>query len=347
MLCKAPFINMYWRGNRSKDQQYSGMWRSCCESMGQDHAFNAPQGATFEEIWNNAKALEIRKYMREDRWHPNCRVCKEKEDKVGVSARAKYNALPFEDFAMIDYRPSNLCNLKCRMCSSFHSSLLAMEGTDESRIFDKKSNKDQMIDKIDWSKMKSVKLLGGEPFIMEETLDVLDRVTEDCQLNITTNAYIMSKDILKAVVNAKCKIQINLSIDGVRGNYDYIRVNSDWNKVQANIRELKSYNKFDMSINPVGMIWNAFGLIDLFDWAEQEGIRIGNAHWVGQDWNRLGLLSDEHKEQIKHPKLNHLLTEEFSNRDELLNKWKDETNKLDLKRGTDIISVDERYVDYL
>ena len=345
MLCKAPFIGMYWRGNRTNDKTYMGTWRSCCESMSNKYAWKAPNNSTFEEIYNNPIATEIRDAMEKDLWHPNCLVCKEKEDKFGESPRKQYNQIPNNDFIKLDYRPSNLCNLKCRMCNGLHSSLLATEEGSIKYLFDKKSKKDEL--PVDWSKLKEVKLLGGEPMIMEETIDVLEKLTEECQLVLTTNAYKISKDIEKSLINAKCKVHINLSIDGIKDTYNYIRVNSHWETVEENIIRLNSYGKFELSVNPVGMIWNAFVLNDLFQWCDNNQIHFGNVHWVGEKWNRIGLLSNEHKEQIKHPKINHLLNENFHNREELLTLWRNETNRLDKLRNTDIVDLDDRYVDYL
>lgn len=345
MLCKAPSIGMYWRGNRSYDDSYMGTWRSCCESMNQDYTWKAPNGSTFEDIYNNPIATEIRDAMSKDLWHPNCLVCKEKEDKFGYSPRQKYNEMPYEDFAILDYRPSNLCNLKCRMCNGLHSSLLALEEGADKHLFDKRSKKDEV--PVDWSKLKTVKFLGGEPMVMEETVGVLEKLSEDCQLILTTNAYKLSKDVEQALLKTKCKVQINLSIDGTKDTYNYIRVGSDWDLVEDNILRLKSYNKFSMSLNPVAMMWNVFGLQDLFDWCDKHEIRQKNLHWVGEKWNRIGLLTDEHKEEVSHPKLDKFLSESFYNRTELLSKWKEETNKKDILRKTDIVDLDERYLDYL
>ena len=312
--------------------------------MSQDYIWKG-KDATFEEIWNNPVAEEIRETLSKGEWHPNCLICKEREEKFGKSGRQEYNELEGElgTLSYLDYRPSNLCNLKCRMCNGFHSSLLAMEEEKNFKyIFDKGSEKDEL--PVDWSKLKRIKLLGGEPMIMEETLDVLEKVSEDCELLITTNAYKISPDIEKALLKTKARVRFNLSVDGIGKTYEYIRVGSDWKRVEENILRLRSLG-FSMSLNPVGMMWNAFGLNDLFEWCETHGIPQNHLHWVGESWNRLGLLSDEHKEQIAHPKLDPLLKEKLP--ETLVTKWKEETNRLDLLRGTNIVELDDRFVDYL
>lgn len=344
-LCKAPFIGMYWRGNRTSDKSYMGQWRSCCESMTSKYTYNAPVGSTFEEIYNNPIATEIRDSLSKGLWHPNCMSCKERERQFGRSAREQYNNLPYEEFAILDYRPSNLCNLKCRMCNGMHSSLLATEEGATHYFYDKKSQKHDL--PVDWSKIKKIKILGGEPMVMEETIDVLNRLSEDCLVQVTTNAYKLSHEVEKALLETKSRVQINLSIDGVGDTYNYIRIGSNWNQVEENVIKLLSYNKFEMSVNPVAMMWNVFGLNDLFDWCLKHNIRQNNLHWVGESWNRINLLTDKHKEQVYHPKIAKFLNETVYNKDKLLIKWREVTNTKDLLRGTDITDLDERYVDYL
>ena len=353
-LCAAPWINMHWKGNRNGRSKV-GTWRTCCESMSQEYSVDYYHVPTLEEMWNHPTAVEIRETLSKGEWHPNCNACKQKEKKFGHSGRQEYNRLAdsldlkFGELSMLDYRPSNLCNLKCRMCNSYHSSLLAEEENNSIYEFDKRSLKDGMIDVVDWSKLKSVKLLGGEPMIMEETLDVLDRVSEDCILTITTNAFNITKIIEKKLLESKFRIHINLSIDGVGDTYNYIRVNSDWNKVEKNVLRLRDHNKFEMSMNPVGMMWNAFGLEDTLDWAKRHGIISKNMHWVGERWNRIGLMKTEHKQDLigVSDALDNFIKETLFDREALLETWKMNTLAKDKQRGTDITHLDKRFKEYL
>ena len=354
-LCAAPWINMHWRGKRD-GSRVKGTWRTCCESMSQEYAVKYWHTPTMEEMWNHPTAVEIRETLAKGEWHPNCQTCKIREIRFGKSRRGSYNKLAedlnlkYGELGMLDYRPSNLCNLKCRMCSSMHSSLLAEENNEKEYIFDKRKPKDGMIDVVDWSKLKRVKLLGGEPMIMEETLDVLDKVEEHCLLTITTNAYVISKVIEEKLLNCKAQVEFNLSIDGIKDTYNYIRVNSNWNKVEKNVLRLRDYGKFKMRIIPVGMIWNAFGLEETYEWAEANEISTtSQMHWVGQKWNRMGLMLPEHKSQLIgiSDDIDTFINENLPNRDELLHTWKNETLKHDQKRGTDIRKLDERFSAYL
>lgn len=339
-LCIAPFNGFFWRGNRNNSE---GIWRSCCETRSKRFEWKAPKGSTLEQIRNNPVATEIKETLAKGEWHPNCLSCKEREEKFGFSERLNYNKnTELSEMVWLDYRPSNLCNLKCRMCRSEHSSLLAAEEGKEVYFFDKTTEKDSLVDLVDWSKLKKVKLLGGEPMVMEETLEVIERAKGE--LHITTNAFVVSKEIEEAMKRSKAKIQLNISIDAIGETYEYIRVNSKWDRVEENVLRLKEH--FKVKVSPVAMIWNAFALKDLFDWMDKHNIE-GNTHWVGERWNRLGLLTDEHKEQIRHPKIEHFLNEQFGDREFLLEKWRSETNRLDALRGTDIINLDERFKDYL
>ena len=354
-LCYAPFVNLHWKGSRN-DAARVGRARPCCDSLSNENATDFKEKPTLDQIWNNPKINEIRETLLRGEWHESCKLCKEKEIKNGFSGRAsyerdveKYGLTIDGGIQMLDYRPSNLCNLKCRMCEPYHSSLLAEEQNDVLNIYDKNTEKDFLIETLDWSKLKRVKLLGGEPMIMPETLDVLEKVTEECTLQITTNAFKISPSIEKKILDCKAKIHFNLSIDAVGDTYDYIRVGSDWNKVKDNVSRLLDYNRFEISVNPVIMMWNVFNLEELWDWTESVGVIAENAHWVGQRWNRAGLLTTEHKSELIgiHPRLDSAIQEKFFDRDLLIDQWKKETKRNDELRGTDIRDLDERYAEYL
>ena len=95
---------------------------------------------TLEELWNGDKMKSIRKFMMEGKKHHNCRKCYQQEKNGLDSTRTSSNRwyekhIPDitkntredghnEDFKLLywDFRFSNLCNMKCRMCGSFLSS---------------------------------------------------------------------------------------------------------------------------------------------------------------------------------------------------------------------------------
>ena len=130
--CYAPFYNVYLRASSRES-------RVCCTANGH-HRLHTNE---MSEIFNNDLAQQVRQSMLEGEYHPTCHECKKREDLGLRNDRDVYDEwysnssvdLPEPATVMpepywADIRPSNLCNLKCRMCYPDNSTEVAREYKD-------------------------------------------------------------------------------------------------------------------------------------------------------------------------------------------------------------------------
>ena len=176
-------------------------------------------------------------------------------------------SMPYE-FPTIEIKLNNLCNLKCRMCNPLDST--SWQDWDEISDFYVKENNfliptiqklvrkpGQYIGPFDdtdnwWASfekllphLKRIEFAGGEPLMDPshyKILDILKPYAHNISLKYATNGTVLGiKDRTIHDYWPKFKsIAVNVSIDGIHDVYDYIRSNSSFATVEANIKEIKT-----------------------------------------------------------------------------------------------------------
>ena len=107
---------------------------------------------------------------------------------------------------------------------------------------------------IDWQELDLIKILGGEPFMHPDNEKIIQRIfdkgqPEKCSLEVFTNASIFpDNNIIKALKRFK-RVEINLSIDGLRETYEYIRTGLNFNKV---LEVIAKWNEVDIPNKRLG-----------------------------------------------------------------------------------------------
>ena len=146
-LCPIPWMSQSLRAN--------GDIRVCCQAQHgptggilKDEAGNAYNAKTadLKKVRNSELSKEIRQFMMQGKWHPECIRC-QTESEAGMNARIDYEndiwvsrgEFDWDDLlaktdadgtiredeincSFYDVRFGNLCNLKCRMCGPTDSS---------------------------------------------------------------------------------------------------------------------------------------------------------------------------------------------------------------------------------
>jgi hypothetical protein len=219
------------------------------------------------EYWSSDYYLSARKKMLNDEYVENCTHCYRQTAAGEFSERDRYTMM-FKDRNIkvdliqgnqwgtpldIELRPGNLCNLKCRMCEPNASSQLDKEFRNNKSILDSPylsytaSETDAYIDinsdNIEYllqhaDHINQIKLLGGEPTIMPETIEILRTLIEknilDMYLHITTNCTNTNEQFLELIQHFN-NVCYNFSIDGVGKTLEYIRYPLRFSKVTGNI----------------------------------------------------------------------------------------------------------------
>ena len=286
-FCIAPWTHMIANPD--------GRTWACCLTAGGGGNYGSLYENTLEEIWNSDQIKKMRLDMLNGVKRPECKVCHQLEKNQLESYRNEFNEKfsdhfefvketkedgTFDRFNLVswDFRLSNTCNFKCRMCSSLLSSSWGEEIRQQSPNTDITP-----IIKIDkpslWSEINNlcpmveqVYFAGGEPLIMDSHYEILDKLIDHKKFNVslvysTNFSTLTYKD--KNIFDYWEKFPnlfINLSIDGFEERGEFIRKGLNWNKFVDNVK--KFHKKFKNSetklrIFVTAQLLNSVHIIDL------------------------------------------------------------------------------------
>ena len=273
-LCYAPFIGMY--------ADYTGNYAPCC--VAEKVSSTATEFWTSETLVSIRKKMLANEWPAECSYCKNMesnglqsdiglwKVAYENVNKPLDPILGTDNMGPY----YLDIRLGNVCNLKCRMCGPQFSSQWEEEiknniGLDW--LLHGNNMTEDFKDFINYSIDKNlieIKILGGEPTIDENVIMLLENMIATKQnlpaLRFTTNATNLNKRF-QNIMSYFDKLHIVFSVDAVDREFDYIRTNANWKKVKNNIetifeKKLASYYDFNSVIMP----YNIFSIIPLLEW---------------------------------------------------------------------------------
>ena len=366
--CYAPFYNVYLRASSRES-------RVCCTANGH-HRLHTNE---MSEIFNNDLAQEVRQSMLEGEYHPTCHECKKREDLGLRNDRDMYDEwyrnssvdLPEPSTVMpepywADIRPSNLCNLKCRMCYPDNSTEVAREYEDLGLTVDKLLTQRKHYELPVFDSVVNLKLLGGEPTLQTEIEAQLKQLVkqEHSYLNITTNASNITQfKQWETLFKQIAQVNFNVSVDGTEEYYEYIRTPARWDRFEnavdyLNNNQLAKYNTV-IGFNFCLQAWNFTDYFRTIQWIEQRKPQAITVNTVDQPWLSIAILPDRYRRQW----LNGISIQEkniLERRGEL-KKWLDHTpfdptlvpqfvhvtQQLDSHRGTDFSKLNPLLWDSL
>ena len=167
------------------------------------------------------------------------------------------------------------CNLDCFMCHHFSSSTRqkmafdkgvwndAVWGTQENskkwlKVGETIVGKANVIDELVAlaPHIKIIKIIGGEPLIMKNHYELLDRIIETghahkifikYQTNLTQTKA--GKHSFFDYIPHFNRVTVVASVDGVGEVNDYIRRRSKWKQIEKNVKLLKKYDNVQIDLN--------------------------------------------------------------------------------------------------
>jgi pyruvate-formate lyase-activating enzyme len=217
-----------------------------------------------------------------------CKICYEREEENGESAR-QFESLEWvmelgltskQDLKNIKYpvyyeiRPSNKCNIMCRMCDDRHSHLIEEENKvlgllplDENWKY-----QDFPYDKIDFNTVKRIYWAGGEPTVQPEFYAFLRRCIEQRQTNfylsIGTNGQKIS-DRLLDLLKEFAQVNFSISFDGYKKVNDYIRWGSDFDTIRTNCYRILEHGH-QLAFQTVFSMYNATRMHEVYEFYDRE-----------------------------------------------------------------------------
>lgn len=242
-ICSAP-----WRGLHI---QTDGGISTCCAGGFKLGNIN---NDTIESALASDKLKKIRQsiingVLPED----YCKLCIDTRRNESTPEQDWHNSLN-KDFSIetanqeyqypviFDARWNNTCNSACVYCNPMFSSKWAsiMQSKEPKVIHDNKQKiKTFFIDK--GSNLKTVAMVGGEPLLIKENADLLDVIPDNVTVDVITN---FSTDVTKSKVFEKLlgkrKVHWHFSMENVGQRYEYVRQESNWQKLLDNLKILGS-----------------------------------------------------------------------------------------------------------
>jgi len=357
-LCYAPFLNLYATGHNRV--------APCCVAT----KSNVPP----KTYWDSEELQAIRTQLLSNEFPSICSYCKaqcgkglpaEKDiwDKEFAKNPVDINIATGNDThnpLYLDYRPSHVCNLKCRMCTPYSSTLLEKEAKDNPELLEWMplpnshiDSFDEFTDYIDGMTFKKVKLLGGEPSIEEKAIYFLEKLDKKIPLQITTNGTNLNKKF-QSILASFNDLSINFSVDGTGKTYEYIRTNANWNKTSKYIQTaIKNNIAKEFCFNIVLTPYNIFDIINLLKWTQQfKNVRL----FIVESDIALTSLSAVHPEDIdellmllyKNPNYELIdILENVTFDDEIHKNFVRYNNTLDRIRKTKLTDLDPRFEKYI
>jgi len=297
---------------------------------------------SLKEIWNNTPMMEIRKAMLEDKPVEGCRQCYERENSGYPSLRNGCNRtyghhvkrtkgtladgrLSSMKLYYWDVRFSNICNLKCRMCSSNYSSrwydddIKLMGGSARLQVNMAGRDDQDMWDQIQEhiSYVEHIYFAGGEPLMMAGHYEILERLIEQKNTNVhltyssnLTELKFKSKSVLELWKQFP-KIGVNASLDDMGDRASIIRTGTDWAQVEQNIRDLKrECPHVDLMIAPTVSIMNIWNICKFHHYLVDQKLMEADGFNVnllqGPPHYRIDLLPMDIKLQLKQELEQHI-----------------------------------------
>lgn len=304
-FCKAPFTQM------SIDPD--GAVLPCCRYT---KALGYLKDERIDDIWNNQNYKSLRSQFLNGEKPKECADCWHAEESGDKSLRSTQNywarhmnfKRPEVDTSPLyyEFKTTNVCNLKCRMCGPINSSQIAKE---ESSIDVRKhylSNKiigthHEPILK-DWlDDCRYILFAGGEPFVNNEIKAIADYLNEnnllkDIEVLVVTNGTHYDKDFIDQFKQIK-KFHLRISLDDINERNNYQREGSDFKLIQENVSKFqKDFD--DIMFNCTINWYNIWDIDKFFDYCDSVSIPVSVQFVENPTYLNISNLPQSVKEKI-------------------------------------------------
>ena len=335
VMCILPWIHMHPWPN--------GKTMLCCDSPWENNIGDLREN-TLEEVWNSERMKQIRLNMLNGKKCKECVRCYEKEEKGHDSLRVRSNkdwlakhwdkventnsdgSVDDLHIVYLDFRFSNVCNLRCRYCGPELSSNWYKDAKASSfnispteKIIQIRKDVDGFMEEFDpmLEHIEQIYWAGGEPILMDEHWGIMNRLVEmgktDIRIFYNTNFTTLNYkgqsvlDLWKNFDNIS--VGASLDAEGIRGEYQ--RKGTVWADVESNIQELRERSpEVDFYVSATVSAYNAWHITDFHrNWVDKGWIK--PADWymnvlLNNERFRMSVLPETLKEEIKYKWEKHL-----------------------------------------
>ena len=303
-FCVLPWVSL--------ETSPIGTVRPCClaEEEIVDDAGNKfdLNSANFGDIQSSRYMQDLRQQFLDQKRPQACRKCWREESAGRTSKRMHTldrlkHMIPdlewtadAQPLMFLDLKLGNICNLKCRICGSWSSSTFATEELQWLRHNEDRKNNhhyhmlragawprenptfwteiDQVVDQIQY-----IEFTGGEPFMIQEHFDLLQRLIDQgranqIEIHYNTNGT-QCPEQGEAIWKHFKTVEIAFSIDDVGPRFEYQRSNAVWSEVCANIerfRDMRVRNpNIRLQVCTTVNVFNVYYLEAVANWISTQG----------------------------------------------------------------------------
>lgn len=254
--CVNPYINVSIHPD--------GVIKPCCMT---NYSYVTDSGSRYlnqENIinfWNSKDRKKFISDLENGIQRKECSSCWQEEVAGKESKRIRDNQIygneSLDHPLVMDLSLGNTCNLKCRICSSSHSSLWMLE---EAAI-DFPNNQKEFLQQPRWkiskesfsedntlfwnniivllSHVKKLDFAGGEPFYLNKHWSIVEHcvktgVSKNQHIHYNTNGTIYPEKYMPLLENFNLA-DIQISSDGVGKKFEYLRHPAMFDEVESNI----------------------------------------------------------------------------------------------------------------
>lgn len=286
-FCPVPWTGLMYN--------FDGNVKTCIRS-------SAPIGniqeKPIEEIVNGVKNTNTRFNMIINEPGPRCSPCYNLEQEKNkfdiISDRVFYlrelKQVPLDlyrqptkfDLHTVDVRWTNLCNFACVYCGPEFSSKWASE-LDVKINTPADQQRQQFKEYIlgNTKNLKHVYLAGGEPLLMKENLELLEKLyveNPNVNLRINTNLSKVDTKIFELVCTFK-NVHWTVSVETIGREYEYIRYGGVWQQFVDNLNIIKHLGH-KISFNMLHFLLNYQSLFRCIDFLKSHGFH-NNSYIIG------------------------------------------------------------------
>jgi sulfatase maturation enzyme AslB (radical SAM superfamily) len=233
---------------------------------------------TINNIWNNPSLIPLRKLNLENEWDPGCESCRSSEaagfDSLRTGTLKMFGKQPtLTGPQRLDLMFDIGCNLACRTCNEFSSTYWQKHLTDNNIPFSAptpESKVDQMIKilkTLDLSNLELVVFSGGETLLGSGYWTVVNAIAELAPhakdkiiLSFQTNGTQKVPKKYYKLIEKFHLLKLNISLDGIDQQFEYLRWPANWNQVTDNIFNLRE----TLPENTMFLIEETFSIFNLY-----------------------------------------------------------------------------------
>ena len=321
-LCMAPWVHTYLSPQTER--------RMCCASREPAQNFeqyidtSAGTGKyipiTLNQHWNSNHMQSVRRRMMAGEILPECEVCNDKLLNTSVY-RSYFNSLFGHKYSQVvdstdangyttmkpvswDYRFSNLCNFKCRMCGDMLSSAWETEQRQNNMVdwTNSKNNwmrpeikeqittfQDTQIEQefaqaVAEHRVEEVYWVGGEPLMYEQHWRYMRQIVEQgdggqvyarYNTNLSRIDY-RGTNLFRDILAHLRDWQICASLDGTGRTGEYIRTGLDFNGWLSNFRSGMAHAKHrrQMRIDFTLTLPGLFEVVNIYRLAQELDVEV-------------------------------------------------------------------------